>query len=210
MGALFGSASPHRPAKAPFLPLKSLLNLLFILPLLLASFAHAAPLEPRQDAELAGRPKPMSLPTIVLVPGAWHLPIHYSLLILKLKSYGFPVESEKLPSVNSPKPKEQSVAKDADFIKNSVLKPLLDAGKDVVMLLHSYGGCPGSVAAKGQSKTERAAAGKKGGVVGLIFMCAFVAPEGASLKGSLPGGVYDPWVIVNVSISPGPMIIPGL
>lgn len=66
--------------------------------------------------------------------------------------------------------------------------------------MHSYGGCPGAMAAKGLSKAEMPAASRKGGIIGLIFICAFVAQEGQSLIGSLPGKKLDPWVVDYVSI----------
>jgi len=149
----------------------------------------------------------MSLPTIVLVPGAWHSPQHYSALIDNLKAQSFQVVTDRLPSVGSKTPREQSVSKDADFIQNHLLLPILDSGKDVLLLMHSYGGCPGADAAKGLSKAERKAAGKKGGIIGLVFMCAFVAAEGDSLLSKLPGQVYDPWVIQNVSVTKATNIV---
>lgn len=145
------------------------------------------------------KPPKMSKPIIVLVPGAWHQPAHYKSLVTALQESKFEVCTKKLPSVGSQKPFEQSVANDASFIETELLLPLANAGKDIILLMHSYGGCPGADAAKGLSKSERKAAGKQGGIVGLIFMCAFVAAEGDSLKSKLPGQVYDPWVIENVS-----------
>jgi hypothetical protein len=142
----------------------------------------------------------MSLPTIVLIPGAWHVPQHYTPLIDSLKTHKFDVVVNRLPSVGSKTPREESVARDADFIKDNLLIPIIDSGKEVLLLMHSYGGCPGADAAKGLSKKERQAAGKKGGIVGLVFMCAFVAAEGDSLLSKLPGQKYDPWVIQNVSL----------
>jgi len=144
-------------------------------------------------------PNKMSLPTIVLIPGAWHVPEHYKPLIDSLKGARYEVISHQLPSVSSQTPREQSVANDASFIEKSLLLPILDAGKDVLLVMHSYGGCPGADAAKGLSKVERKAAGKKGGIIGLVFMCAFVAAEGDSLLSKLPGQKYDPWVIQNNS-----------
>ena len=150
-------------------------------------------------AEAAVSNKRATNPVIVLVPGAWHSPIHYGLLIAQLNKQGYVVVTDKLPSVGSSTPRSQSVANDSAYIKSKLLTPLLDAGKDILLLMHSYGGCPGADAAKGLSKSERTAAGKKGGIIGLVFMCAFVANEGDSLKSKLPGGVYDSWVIWNVS-----------
>ncbi|ORX92933.1 Alpha/beta hydrolase fold-1 [Clohesyomyces aquaticus] len=137
----------------------------------------------------------MSLPTIVLVPGAWHSPVHYTPLIDQLKTAHYDLVTDRLPSVGSTTPKEQSVANDASHIRKTLLGPLLDAGKDIILLMHSYGGCPGADAAKGLSKSERTASGQKGGIVGLVFICAFVAAEGDSLLSKLPGNVYDSWVI---------------
>ena len=140
----------------------------------------------------------MSKPTIVLVPGAWHTPEHYSALLAAFQSRGFPTLSKKLPSVGARNPLDKDTASDAEFIRDNVLLPLLDDGKDVVLLMHSYGGCPGGAAAKGLSKAERLAANKSGGLIGLVFMCAFVANEGDSLRSKLPGNKLDPWILINV------------
>lgn len=140
-------------------------------------------------------------PTIVLVPGAFHSPIHYALLISRLYAQGYEVVCQRNPSCDSPYPFAQTAAKDTSFIRSNLLMPLIDDGKEVILAVHSYGGLPGAAAAKGLSKTEVTAAGKKGGVVGLIFICALIAKEGDSLLSILPGQVFDPWVIQYVSLS---------
>lgn len=141
----------------------------------------------------------MSKPTIALVPGAWHTPAHYEPLLEQLRKLGYATISQQLPSVGSEDPKSQSAANDADFVRRNVLLPELDQGKDVIVLMHSYGGSPGSAAAKGLSKTERAAAGQKGGVIGLVYISAFLAGEGDSLVSKNPDGKLHPWVIIDVS-----------
>lgn len=78
--------------------------------------------------------------------------------------------------------------------------PSINAGLKVVLVVHSYSGGPGAVAAKGLSLPERRAAGKPGGIIGLIFINAFIAREGQSLL-SGGGGKYAPWVIEYVSNS---------
>lgn len=115
---------------------------------------------------------------------------------------GYNTSSKQLPSVGSSDPQNQSVPVDADFIRQQVISPEIDGGNEVILLMHSYGGCPGSAAAKGLSRAERTAAGKKGGIIGLIFMCAFVANEGDSLVSKNPGGKLHPWVLVHVSFQP--------
>ena len=147
-------------------------------------------------AEVFGHSKP----TVVLVPGAWHSPIHYSLVTGLLSLGGYPIVSERLPSVNSTTPKSISVTTDANFIRNQLIVPLLNQGKDVLLIAHSYGGSPGAAAAYGLSKAERTAAGQAGGVIGLIFIAAFLAEAGVSVLDDL-GGQFNSWVVVNVSVS---------
>ena len=139
-------------------------------------------------------------PTVVVIPGAWHSPIHYSLLLAEIEKAGYPTSSARSPSCGSTDPYSQSVTGDAAFIRQNLLFPLINAGRDIVLVMHSYGGCPGAMAAKGLSKAEMLAASRKGGIIGLIFICAFVAQEGQSLISSLPGKKFDPWVVDYVSI----------
>lgn len=72
--------------------------------------------------------------------------------------------------------------------------PAINAGREVVLIMHSYSGGPGAEAAKGLSLAERRAAGRPGGIIGLIFIAAFVAEEGQTLLSS-GGGKFAPWVI---------------
>lgn len=55
---------------------------------------------------------------------------------------------------------------------------LADQGKDVVVLMHSYGGVPGSAALEGLGKTARVEKGEKGGVARLVYVCSFALREG--------------------------------
>ena len=137
-------------------------------------------------------------PGLVLVPGAWHSPVHYTELIGLLSVAGYRTASQRLPSCNFANSEAQSVADDADAIRNNLILPQLDLGKEVVVIMHSYGGSPGSMAAKGLSLADRRAADKPGGIIGLIVICGFLASTGQSLKSILPGGVFDPWVIIHV------------
>jgi pimeloyl-ACP methyl ester carboxylesterase len=146
----------------------------------------------------------MTKPTILFVPGAWHTPAHYQSFFQKLQDAGYPTNSKQLPSVGATEPETQTSAADAAFIRGNVLLPDIEQGKDVILVMHSYGGCPGAAAAKGLSKAERTAVGKTGGIVGLVFMCAFVANEGDSLRSKLPGNKLDPWNILNVCVPQEP------
>ncbi|KAL8732135.1 MAG: hypothetical protein Q9181_004050 [Wetmoreana brouardii] len=133
-------------------------------------------------------------PVVVVVPAAWHSPIHYTQFTDQLNRAGFETASLRLPSCDSSHPQRQSVTVDAVFIREKLLMPSINAARRVVLVVHSYAGGPGAMAAKGLSIAERRAAGKHGGVIGLIFISAFVAKEGQSLL-SGSGGKFAPWVI---------------
>jgi hypothetical protein len=70
-----------------------------------------------------------------------------------------------------------------------------DAGKDVILVMHSYGGVPGSAAAKDLSKEERAKESKPGGIVRLVYLAAFPIEEGVSLDDL--GGSLSSWCQVD-------------
>lgn len=76
----------------------------------------------------------------------------------------------------------------ADDVKeaSSVLNKHIDQGKDVVLLMHSYGGMVGTEATRGLSRIEREKNGLKGGIVRLVFLASIFAPPGRSTR-----GLYD-------------------
>ena len=55
---------------------------------------------------------------------------------------GYDMVSQRNPSCDSLDPNAESAAKDAESIRNQVLIPLLDAGKTIILAMHSYGGSP--------------------------------------------------------------------
>ena len=119
-------------------------------------------------------------PTIVLIPGAWHSASCYDILLPHLHSAAYPTLPLTLPSVGA-NPAQKSLDPDVDHIRANVI-PLLDEGKDVVLAMHSYGGVPGASAMRGLSKQERKAAKLPGGVVALVYICAWMIEEGTTAR----------------------------
>ena len=106
-------------------------------------------------------------PAIVLVHGAWHAPEHYSDFVQHLQRTGFEVFCPLLPTCDEAKQLTADMFADAQVVRDQVI-PLMDKSREVIMLLHSYGGVVGTEAAKGLSANERATRGLKGGIVHLI------------------------------------------
>jgi pimeloyl-ACP methyl ester carboxylesterase len=85
-----------------------------------------------------------------------------------------------------------------------VLSSLADGGHDIVIILHSYGGIPGTQAVAGLSKTSRLAEGKKGGVIALVYLCAFLLQKGESLV-SFEGGLNPSYTVIDDHVLPPPL-----
>ena len=116
-------------------------------------------------------------PTIILVHGAWHSPEYYDSVRKILTAHNYPSIAVALPSVGAV-PALPDFSGDVQAIRTVVRQVVEEEEKEVVLLMHSYGGCPGAECLEGLGKKERAKEGKKGGVVRLVFMCAFVLGEG--------------------------------
>lgn len=87
------------------------------------------------------------LPTFILVPDHWHTPKHLSPLTTALDSFALPNTALRLHTVGrkpngSPRP---TYSDDVSVIYTAVTQRLL-AGKDVVLVLHSYAAMPGAEA----------------------------------------------------------------
>jgi hypothetical protein len=134
-------------------------------------------------------------PTIVLIPGAWHAGSTYEPVAALLRAQGYPAETLTLLSAGGPP--STSVAEDAEHIRKT-LEPLIEQGKEVVLALHSYSGVPGSECVKGLTRKELEAQGKKGGIVAMVFVAAFLLPAGHSIDSFLPGGAG---AILKVEVS---------
>lgn len=112
----------------------------------------------------------------ILVPGAWHPASSFNLIMEPLKTAGYDVKGIDLASCGSEPPLD-NFKPDVDLISKAI-EEAAENGKDVVLFMHSYGGVVGADSCRNLGKEEREAAGKKGGVVRLIYCCAFMIDEG--------------------------------
>ena len=70
--------------------------------------------------------------------------------------------------------------------------------KDVLLVLHSYGGVPGCGAINGLEKSVRESRGGRGGVIGCVFIAAMLPLKGQSLSDVLRDWKF-PYMTVEVS-----------
>ncbi|KAL2066213.1 hypothetical protein VTL71DRAFT_2284 [Oculimacula yallundae] len=136
-----------------------------------------------------------SKPTIVIAPGAWQLVAGFSDFASLLQGAGFSVEIVDYPSVGGTSSPLPGLEDDVAATRKTLSK-VLEEGKEVLLLCHSYGGVVGSCAVEGYSTVERKKEGKKGGVSLVVYMTAFMIPKGKSLLDMLNGKPL-PWMDVQ-------------
>lgn len=111
-------------------------------------------------------------PTLIFVHGAWHSPSCFSHVIDLLSTAGYKSICVTLPSVGA-EPPLKSFDPDVHAIQSAISTAVDADGEDVIVIMHSYGGSPGSEAIKGFTKVAREGRGKKGGVVRVVYLCAY-------------------------------------
>ncbi|KAK5121789.1 hypothetical protein LTR85_004664 [Meristemomyces frigidus] len=142
-------------------------------------------------------------PTVLLVTGAFTTEACYDCLLPYLHKAGYPTVVTALPSANPKDPDSCSIAQDGEHVMQKHLLPLLHDGKDVVIYAHSLGATCLAGATEPVAKTARRVVGKKGGVLGLVYMSFAFVTEGQSQLEFL-GGAWPPFCKVD---TPGPGLL---
>lgn len=85
-------------------------------------------------------------------------------------------------------------------IRSELTTLIDDEGENVVVAMHSCGGIVGTEAVDAAwNKQSRQAKGQPGGVLRLLYLCAFVLPPNASLASGF-GGQIPPLIETQVSV----------
>lgn len=120
-------------------------------------------------------------PTILIVGGGWHTPLSYAKLTNAFEDAGYEVHCPRHLSVGPNRPPVAGLKEDTANMR-SYVEELLQSGKKVVAIAHSYGGQVASNSLYGLGVESRAAEGLSGGISMLVYMCAFAQEEGRSSK----------------------------
>lgn len=86
---------------------------------------------------------------------------------------------------------------DVEVVREAA-EAIVSTGQDAILVMHSYGGIPGSEAMKYFLDKNDGQNGR-GKVVAMVWICAFVGPAGASLFQGI-GNQDLPWFRVDVSL----------
>ena len=136
-------------------------------------------------------------PTIVLVPSSFcSASLTWNAVVDALFSAGHhDVVAVDLPSVSPPSSLPgKNMTDDANHIRG-VIEAIANKGREVVLVMHSYGGIPGTQSLSGVTRGERRNAaggndkGKEGtgvgGVVRLVYVSSLLVREGENSDDSL-------------------------
>ncbi|KAI1106619.1 alpha/beta-hydrolase [Jackrogersella minutella] len=119
-------------------------------------------------------------PAILIVHGGWHVPESYAKLTAALEATGYEVHVPRLPSVNDARPPTADLSTDTAYLRDCATR-LVEAGRTLVAVMHSYGGHVGTNALYGLGAPARSAQGLTGGISSLIYLTAYAVPAGQAM-----------------------------
>lgn len=138
-------------------------------------------------------------PVILLVHEAFHRPVHYESVSGALRDRGFTVV---VPALATTGTRAGLTYEDDVAAIEEVLAPLLNEGREVVIVAHSFGALPASQCTEGESVAERAECGLKGGVKHYINVCGLAYPKrGKNITGGDEEFPLQHYHIVKVSFT---------
>ncbi|KAL3488562.1 alpha/beta-hydrolase [Aspergillus germanicus] len=118
------------------------------------------------------------------VQGSFQTPLVFNNVATGLRDLGYSVTLPPLPSCSDVDAEDlptRTLTDDANVV-TKVIEQLVEDGKMVVVVMHSYGGIVGSEAIpESLSYAARQARGQKGGVIHLFFYTAFLLEKGKSV-----------------------------
>ena len=121
-------------------------------------------------------------PIFLFIPGGWHSPQYFSPLVQALADSGYDSETVTLNINASPPLKDLEPEVEVILSK---LNPLLEAGKNIIVVSHSYGGIPATEAIGRAFAAADQGPSHAGRVLRMVYMTAFVPCRGDSMTSML-------------------------
>ena len=133
----------------------------------------------------------MPNPTTLLVGGAWHPADYLKPLATALEAAGYPNLTLALPSVGTSPSVKLDFRDDVGLVRSTASELVCD-GKDIVAVLHSFGGVVGTEALQGLGKLASSTAGI-GVVRGLMYIASVLPKKGDSFEAHLESVGDNAW-----------------
>lgn len=124
---------------------------------------------------------PTTKPAVVLAHGAWHQGLHWSPITERLRAAGHEVLTPTMPSVSGTAYPD-ALHEDSAHLKSHI-GTLTNAGKDVILVMHSYAGAYGSEAVAEfhlDPANSNPQDTSKGRILHLFYISAMILPQGTS------------------------------
>lgn len=141
-------------------------------------------------------------PTIVLVPGSYSPITFHTEFKYRLLNAGFDVYMDDLPSASgAPSLPPADLASDATCFRN-IISNLVDQGKSVSILAHSYGGLVARETVTGAKLSEeyRRSQGQQGGINRIIYISPmFTTPPDTCMQFFPKYADKLPWLTENIT-----------
>ncbi|KAK0760541.1 hypothetical protein N5P37_006735 [Trichoderma harzianum] len=128
-----------------------------------------------------------SKPTLIFVSGAWHSPDTWNKLTAELEPQGYKTICTSHPSTRSDPTK--GIFDDIQEVRNAILAEVTQ-GRDVVVVVHSYGGMVGPSAIKGLTE---ATSERPGRVIGIAMMATGYCVTGVGFLEGIGGNPPPFW-----------------
>ncbi|KAL8812449.1 MAG: hypothetical protein Q9200_001016 [Gallowayella weberi] len=113
------------------------------------------------------------------ISGALHQASIWNAVRSSLEAHSYPTSAAKLPSSGGRH--VSSHLEDTAFVRKELETLIVQEEKEVIVVMHSYGGLVGSNAVSGLEAADRKAKGGKGDIVRCVFITAYIVPTGKSL-----------------------------
>lgn len=144
---------------------------------------------------------PSTKPTIVLIPGSFcPAALVWDAVMSHLHEAGYDTLAIELPTVSPPSTAPaKTMANDAAHT-HGIIEALANDDKEVLVVMHSYGGIPGTQAVEGLTRKERKGKGKEGGVMGMVHVSSLLINEGENSEDSFAAFRGEPPDFFKVSV----------
>lgn len=132
-------------------------------------------------------------PTLVFVPGAWHGPEVWDKVSFLLREQDYRCVSVTLPTTSGDK---NSSFRDDFAATQDAIRSETSSGRDVIIVVHSYGGVVGQSALKGFTRPAASSAPVgKGYVIGLVVIASGFTQTGMAFLDGTGGQPPPSWRI---------------